>query len=66
MGTGKSALVVTLCQGLREKHNLAVVTNGIFTKEDVEFLIRNEALAPERIRTVETGGYPHAVISTSA
>jgi urease accessory protein len=41
---------------------LGVVTNDIFTKEDAEFLVRNEALAPERIRAVETGGCPHAAI----
>ena len=62
VGTGKSALVLALCQGLRDKHNLAVVTNDIFTREDAEFLIRNEALAPERIRAIETGGCPHAAI----
>lgn len=62
VGTGKSALLLALCQRLRDKHNIAVVTNDIFTKEDAEFLIRNEALAPERIRAVETGGCPHAAI----
>ena len=62
VGTGKSALVLALCQALREEMNLAVVTNDIFTREDAEFLIRNEALAAERIQAVETGGCPHAAI----
>ncbi len=62
VGTGKSALVLALCQALRAQSKLAVVTNDIFTQEDAEFLIRHEALAPERIRAVETGGCPHAAI----
>jgi len=62
VGTGKSALVLALCQQLRDRLNLAVVTNDIFTREDAEFLIRNEALTPERIQAVETGGCPHAAI----
>jgi len=62
VGTGKSALVLALCLGLRHRFHLAVVTNDIFTKEDAEFLIRNEALPPERIRAIETGGCPHAAI----
>src|SRR5262249_42598250 len=51
-----------LCRALRDRHALGVVTNDIFTKEDAEFLVRNEALPPERIRAVETGGCPHAAI----
>jgi urease accessory protein len=62
VGSGKTALVLALCQRLREKLNIAVVTNDIFTKEDGEFLIRNNALPAERIRAVETGGCPHAAI----
>lgn len=62
VGTGKSALVLALCKALRDQLNLAVVTNDIFTKEDAEFLVRNEALEAERIRAVETGGCPHAAI----
>ena len=62
VGTGKSALVLALCRGMRDRFNLAVVTNDIFTKEDAEFLILNEALPIERIRAVETGGCPHAAI----
>ncbi|MBS2030465.1 MAG: urease accessory protein UreG [Deltaproteobacteria bacterium] len=62
VGSGKTALVLALCRALRERHSLGVVTNDIFTREDAEFLTRNEALAPERIRAVETGGCPHAAI----
>lgn len=62
VGSGKTALVLQLCRFLRATYNIAVVTNDIFTKEDAEFLIRNEALEKARIRAVETGGCPHAAI----
>ena len=62
VGSGKTALMLQLCRRLRETYNIAAVTNDIFTKEDGEFLIRNQALAAERIRAVETGGCPHAAI----
>ena len=62
VGSGKTALMLQLCRRLRETHNIAAVTNDIFTKEDGEFLVRNQALAPERIRADETGGCPHAAI----
>ena len=62
VGSGKTALVLALCRALRERHSLGVVTNDIFTREDAEFLVRNQALPPERIRAVETGGCPHAAI----
>jgi len=62
VGSGKTALVLALCRLLRDRVSLGVVTNDIFTKEDAEFLVRNEALAMERIRAVETGGCPHAAI----
>jgi urease accessory protein len=62
VGSGKTALTLQLCLKLREKMNIAVVTNDIFTKEDGEFLTRNHALEAERIRAVETGGCPHAAI----
>jgi urease accessory protein len=62
VGSGKTALMLQLCRQLRDKFNLAAVTNDIFTKEDGEFLVRHNALAPERIRAVETGGCPHAAI----
>ncbi len=62
VGSGKTALLLALCRALRDKHELGVVTNDIYTKEDAEFLIRHEALPAERIRAVETGGCPHAAI----
>jgi urease accessory protein len=62
VGSGKTALLLALCKALRDKFQLGVVTNDIFTKEDAEFLMRNKALPVERIRAVETGGCPHAAI----
>src|SRR2546429_1253036 len=62
VGSGKTALVLALCHALRDRVSLGVVTNDIFTREDAEFLVRNEALPRERIRAVETGGCPHAAI----
>ncbi len=62
VGTGKTAWLMQLCRALREKMKIAVVTNDIFTREDAEFLIRNEALTQDRITGVETGGCPHAAI----
>lgn len=66
VGSGKTALTLALCQHLREQYNIAVVTNDIYTKEDAEFLTRNEALSPERIIGVETGGCPHTAIREDA
>ena len=66
VGSGKTALVDRLCKALRDRYNLAVVTNDIYTKEDAEFLTRSQALAPERIRGVETGGCPHTAIREDA
>jgi urease accessory protein len=66
VGSGKTALVNTLCQRLRDRYDLAVVTNDIYTKEDAEFLIRNGALAEDRIIGVETGGCPHTAIREDA
>jgi urease accessory protein len=62
VGSGKTALVLGLCRALRDTVSLGVVTNDIFTREDAEFLMRNQALPNERIRAVETGGCPHAAI----
>jgi urease accessory protein len=62
VGSGKTALVLALCKALRDRLRLGVVTNDIFTKEDAEFLLRNEALPAKQIRAVETGGCPHAAI----
>jgi urease accessory protein len=66
VGSGKTALVDRLCKHLRERYDIAVVTNDIYTKEDAEFLTRSGALAPERIRGVETGGCPHTAIREDA
>lgn len=66
VGSGKTALTLSLCQRLRDVYNIAVVTNDIYTKEDAEFLTRNEALVPERIIGVETGGCPHTAIREDA
>jgi urease accessory protein len=66
VGSGKTALTLALCRALREKFNLAVVTNDIYTEEDAEFLVRQQALAPERIIGVETGGCPHTAIREDA
>jgi urease accessory protein len=62
VGSGKTALVEALCRRLRDRLELAVVTNDIYTQEDAQFLTRAGALAPERIRGVETGGCPHTAI----
>lgn len=66
VGSGKTALTLALCLKLRDLYNIAVVTNDIYTKEDAEFLTRNEALDPERIIGVETGGCPHTAIREDA
>ncbi len=66
VGSGKTALTLALCKRLRDVHNIAVVTNDIYTKEDAEFLTRNEALSPDRIIGVETGGCPHTAIREDA
>ena len=62
VGSGKTALLLAICRALRDERNIGVVTNDIFTKEDAEFLVRHQALAPDRIRAVETGGCPHTAI----
>ncbi|MAL50434.1 MULTISPECIES: urease accessory protein UreG [unclassified Methylophaga] len=66
VGSGKTALTLALCKRLRDKYNIAVVTNDIYTKEDAEFLTRNEALSADRIIGVETGGCPHTAIREDA
>ncbi|MGE3312191.1 MAG: urease accessory protein UreG [Limisphaerales bacterium] len=62
VGSGKTALMLKLCLALRDRLSLAAVTNDIFTREDGEFLVRNNALDASRIQAVETGGCPHAAI----
>lgn len=66
VGSGKTALLDCLCKTMRDRYQLAVVTNDIFTKEDMEFLTRSQALPPERIIGVETGGCPHTAIREDA
>jgi urease accessory protein len=62
VGSGKTALLLALCRLLRDTHDIAVVTNDIFTREDAEFLVRHGALPPGRIAAVETGGCPHTAV----
>ena len=66
VGSGKTALLRQLCLELRDKYNMAVVTNDIYTKEDAEFLTRHDALSEDRIIGVETGGCPHTAIREDA
>ncbi|WP_440903188.1 urease accessory protein UreG [Catenovulum sp. SX2] len=66
VGSGKTALLRELCLALREKYNMAVVTNDIYTHEDAAFLTRHGALEPDRIIGVETGGCPHTAIREDA
>jgi urease accessory protein len=66
VGSGKTALTLLLCRALRERYQVAVVTNDIYTEEDAKFLVRHEALTPDRILGVETGGCPHTAIREDA
>jgi urease accessory protein len=66
VGSGKTALVKTLCAELRERFDIAVITNDIYTREDAEFLLRHEVLSQDRILGVETGGCPHTAIREDA
>jgi len=66
VGSGKTALTLALCKAMRDKYQVAAVTNDIYTQEDAQFLVRNEALTPERIIGVETGGCPHTAIREDA
>jgi urease accessory protein len=66
VGSGKTALVDALCKAMRDRYNLAVVTNDIYTQEDAQFLVRSQALEKERIMGVETGGCPHTAIREDA
>jgi urease accessory protein len=66
VGSGKTALTLLLCKAMRDKYEVAAVTNDIYTQEDAQFLVRNEALPPERIIGVETGGCPHTAIREDA
>ena len=66
VGSGKTALTLSLCKAMRDRYEVAAVTNDIYTQEDAQFLVRNEALPPERIIGVETGGCPHTAIREDA
>ncbi len=66
VGSGKTALCERLCQGMRDQYDMAVITNDIYTREDMEILLRARALAPERLMGVETGGCPHTAIREDA
>ena len=66
VGSGKTALVEALCRRLRDRVEMAVVTNDIYTKEDAEFLVRRGALPAARVVGVETGGCPHTAIREDA
>jgi len=66
VGSGKTALVDALCKTMRERYRLGVVTNDIFTREDMEFLVRSQALPENRIIGVQTGGCPHTAIREDA
>ena len=66
VGSGKTALMDALCKRLRDRYEIAAVTNDIYTREDAEFLIKSEALMPDRIIGVETGGCPHTAIREDA
>jgi urease accessory protein len=66
VGSGKTALTLALCQRLRDRYDIAAVTNDIYTREDAEFLVRHDALPKERILGVETGGCPHTAIREDA
>ncbi len=66
VGSGKTALMDLLCKAMRERYDIAAITNDIYTKEDAEFLTRAGSLPPERIIGVETGGCPHTAIREDA
>jgi len=66
VGSGKTALCEMLCKGMRDEFDMAVITNDIYTREDMDILVRANALAPERLMGVETGGCPHTAIREDA
>jgi urease accessory protein len=66
VGSGKTALCEKLCRAMRERYDMAVITNDIYTREDMEILLRADALPPERLMGVETGGCPHTAIREDA
>ena len=66
VGSGKTALIERLCRSLKDRYQIGVVTNDIYTREDAEFLTQSGVLEPERIIGVETGGCPHTAIREDA
>src|SRR4029079_3624460 len=66
VGSGKTALMDALCKRLRDRYNIAAITNDIYSREDAEFLTRSGALSPDRILGVETGGCPHTALRAGA
>jgi urease accessory protein len=66
VGSGKTALMDSLCKAMRGDYDVAAITNDIYTREDAEFLTRSGALSPDRITGVETGGCPHTAIREDA
>jgi urease accessory protein len=66
VGSGKTALCEQLCKAMRDDYDMAVITNDIYTREDMDILVRANALAPERLMGVETGGCPHTAIREDA
>jgi len=66
VGSGKTALCEMLCKNMRDRYDMAVITNDIYTKEDMEILLRADALPAERLMGVETGGCPHTAIREDA
>ncbi len=66
VGSGKTALCEMLCKKMRDAYEMAVITNDIYTKEDMEILLRADALPSERLMGVETGGCPHTAIREDA
>ncbi|MRT31982.1 urease accessory protein UreG [Herbaspirillum sp. CAH-3] len=66
VGSGKTALCEMLCKRMRDHYDMAVITNDIYTKEDMEILLRADALPAERLMGVETGGCPHTAIREDA
>lgn len=66
VGSGKTALCEMLCKAMRDQYEMAVITNDIYTREDMEILLRANALPAERLMGVETGGCPHTAIREDA
>ena len=66
VGSGKTALMDALCKSMRDRYDIAAITNDIYTKWDAEFLVRSGSLDPDRIVGVETGGCPHTAIREDA